>query len=81
MNVALRGRCAAVEAAGAAYVEADSGVDAMRRHSRYALRLSALWRADLVKPGVSRELEGSIAMAERGLMDISADYRRFLSAG
>ena len=79
MNVALRGRHAAIEAAGTAYVEADSSVDAMRRHSRYAARVSALWRADLAKPGVSREWADSLTLADQGLMDISDDYRVWLA--
>ncbi len=76
MNVALRGREAK---AGSAFLEADADVEAIRRHSRYAARLEALWRADLVKPGVSRELADSVTMAERGLMDISDDYRDWLA--
>ncbi|MDE3177499.1 MAG: glycosyltransferase family 2 protein [Pseudomonadota bacterium] len=79
MNVVLRGRHAAQEAAGTAYVEADSSVDAMRRHSRYAARLAPLWRADLAAPGVTRELEPSLTLAERGLMDISDDFREWLA--
>ena len=79
MNVTLRGRNAAAEAAGTAYVEADSSVDAMRRHSRYAARLAPLWRADLAATGVTRELEPSLALAERGLMDISPDFREWLA--
>ena len=80
MNVVLRGRHAAEEAAGTAYVEADSSVDAMRRHSRYAARLAPLWRADLAAPGVTRELEPSLTLATRGLMDISPDYREWLAS-
>ena len=74
MNVALRGRHAAAEAAGTAYVEADSSVDAMRRHSRYAARLARLWRADLIDPAISRELEPSLTFAARGLMEASERY-------
>ena len=76
MNVALRGRHATVEAGGTAYVEADSGVDAMRRHSRYAARLARLWRADLFQQGVSREMADSLTLARRGLMDVSDAYLR-----
>ena len=46
--------------------------------ARYAARLAPLWRADLVKPGVSQELEDSLAMAERGLMRTSPRYREWL---
>ena len=79
MNVVLRGRHAAEEAAGTAYVEADSSVDAMRRHSRYHARLAPLWRADLVASGLTRELGSSLTLAERGLMDISHDFREWLT--
>ena len=79
MNVALRGREAGPELAGTAYLEADGDVEAIRRHSRYAARLARLWRADLIKPGVSRELEDSLAMAARGLMDAPGAYRDWLA--
>ncbi len=78
MNVALRGRDATVEEAGTAFLEKDADVEAIRRHSRYAARLAKIWRADLVKPGVSRELEDSVTLAGRGLMDMSDDYRDWL---
>ncbi len=71
MNVALRGRDAR---AGVAFLEADGDVEAIRRHSRYAARLEKLWRADLVKPGVSRELADSLSLARRGLMEASDHY-------
>ena len=72
MNVALRGRDAT---AGTAFLEADADIEAIRRHSRYAARLNRLWTADLVKPGVSRELGDSWALAEAGLLDASPAYR------
>ena len=75
MNVVLRGHGGASGGGGAAFLEADADVEAIRRHSRYSARLAPLWRADLVKPGVSRKLEDSMTMAARGLMDISDAYR------
>jgi predicted Zn-dependent protease len=78
MNVALRGRETRPEQAGKTYLEADAGVEAIRRHARYAARLDRLWRSDLVKPGVSRELSDSLTLAARGLMEMSDDYRRWL---
>jgi hypothetical protein len=81
MNVALRGREASPEQAGTAYLEADADVEAIRRHSRYAARLGALWRADLLKSGVSRRLADSLDLAARGLIDMSDSYRRWLNAG
>jgi tetratricopeptide (TPR) repeat protein len=65
LNVARRGRAAR---SGREFLEADSGTDAMRRHSRYAARLKALWRADLRAPGVTEELAGSLALVDRGLI-------------
>ena len=79
MNVALRGRDARVEAGGTAFLEADAEVEAIRRHSRYAARSRALWRADSFQPGVSREMADSLTLAERGLMDVSKDYRDWLA--
>jgi predicted Zn-dependent protease len=79
MNVALRGREAGAQRAGAGFLEADADVEAIRRHARYAARLERLWRADLVKPGLSRELADSLTLAERGLMDVSRDYREWVA--
>ncbi len=78
MNVALRGRETRPEQAGTTYLEADAGVEAIRRHARYAMRLDRLWLSDLIKPGVSRELADSLTLAERGLMEMSDDYRGWL---
>jgi predicted Zn-dependent protease len=78
MNVALRGRQTRPEEAGVTYLEADAGVEAIRRHARYAARLDRLWSRDLVEPGVSRELPDSLTLAERGLMEMSGAYRRWL---
>jgi hypothetical protein len=78
MNVALRGRDATSGHGGSAFLEADADVEAIRRHSRYAARLLKLWRADLIKPGVSRELNGSLDLAKRGLIDISERYRAWI---
>jgi tetratricopeptide (TPR) repeat protein len=78
MNVALRGNQTRPEEAATTYLEADAGVEAIRRHARYAERLDRLWRSDLVKPGVSRELSDSLTLAGRGLMAMSDDYRRWL---
>jgi len=80
MNVALRGR-GEERRAGAAFLEADADVEAIRRHARYAARLERLWRADLRAPGVSRRLEDSLTLAGRGLMEASGDYRGWLAAG
>ena len=65
---------------GEAFLEGDSDVEAVRSHSRYAQRLARLWRADLVAPGVSRELEDSLGLAARGLMDLPESYRRWIGA-
>jgi predicted Zn-dependent protease len=78
MNVALRGRETRPEHAGMTYLEADAGVEAIRRHARYAARLDRLWLNDLRMPEVSRELTDSLTLAGRGLMEISDDYRRWL---
>jgi hypothetical protein len=78
MNVALRGRETRPEQAGTTYLEADAGVEAIRRHARYAVRLDRLWPRDLITPGVSRELADSLTLAGRGLMEMSDDYRRWL---
>ena len=80
MNVALRGRDAPEGNAGAAFLEPDADVEVIRRHSRYSARLARLWRSDLVAPGVSRQLADSLTLAERGLMEMSPDYRRWLEA-
>ena len=78
MNVALRGRDATPERAGAVFLEADSDIDAIRRHVRYAARLDRLWSADLVAPGVSRQIGDSLDMTARGLMEASPEYREWL---
>jgi len=80
MNVALRGRQTRPDEAGPAYLETDTGVEIMRRYTRYAARLDRLWLSDLVKPGVSRQLADSLTLAERGLMQISDAYRAWLAA-
>jgi hypothetical protein len=79
MNVAVRGRDLGPEHAGTAYLEADADVEAIRRHSRYAARLARLWRADLRLPGVSRALEDSLTLANRGLMEASEEYRAWMA--
>jgi tetratricopeptide (TPR) repeat protein len=79
-NIALRGRQATPELAGEMFLEADSNVDCVRRHARYAARLDRLWTADLLAPGVSRELGNSLDMAARGLMDASPAYLDWLGA-
>ncbi len=78
MNVALRGRGATPEHAGRLFLEADSDTDAIRRHVRYAARLDRLWNADLVAPGLSREIGDSLDMTARGLMTASPVYREWL---
>ena len=78
MNVALRGRGEA-RRAGTAFLEADADVEAIRRHARYAARLERLWRSDLRAPGVSRRIEDSLALAWRGLMDSSDDFRGWIA--
>jgi hypothetical protein len=77
MNVVIRGSGRA-EQSGAAFLEADAAVEVIRRHARYAARLDKLWRADLVREGVSRELGDSLGLAERGLSDISERYRAWM---
>jgi tetratricopeptide (TPR) repeat protein len=79
-NVALRGRGVRGEIDGPSFLEPDSSIRVMRRHSRYAARLAAVWRADLFKPGVSAELTDSLTLADRGLMSAPADYREWLRA-
>jgi tetratricopeptide (TPR) repeat protein len=78
MNMVLRGRDLAPEHGALPYLEPDAPTEVMRRHSRYVARLSALSRVDLPKPGVSRELTESMTLAERGVMEVSEDYRRFV---
>ena len=80
MNVALRGRGATPEQARRIFLEADSDTDAIRRHVRYATRLDRLWNADLVEPGLSREIGDSLDMTARGLMTASPEYREWLGA-
>ena len=78
MNMVLRGRDLAPEHGALPYLEPDAPTEVMRRHSRYVARLSALSRVDLVKPGVSRELTESMTLAERGVMEVSEDYQKFV---
>ena len=80
MNIALRGRNVRVAQDGVGLVEADSSIEIMRRHSRYAARLDAIWRADLFKPGVSAALSDSLTLADRGIMETSPVYREWLRA-
>jgi tetratricopeptide (TPR) repeat protein len=80
LNVALRGRGARAQADGPGFLEPDSGVEVMRRHSRYAARLTGVLTSDLFQPGVSDELTDSFAMADRGLMQAPAAYREWAKA-
>jgi tetratricopeptide (TPR) repeat protein len=80
MNVALRGRGVTPQQAGRLFLEADSDTDAIRRHVRYAARLDRLWNADLVEPGLSREIGDSLDMTARGLMTASPAYLGWLGA-
>lgn len=73
-NMTLRGRASAPQEGGLPYLEADTNLEVLRRHSRYAARLATLWRADLVDPRVSREIGDSLEMTARGLMEASPEY-------
>jgi hypothetical protein len=77
-NITLRGRTASPQAAGLAYLEADTDLGVLRRHSRYAARLAELQRMDLFDPAVSREIGDSLDMTERGLMTASPGYLDWL---
>ena len=79
-NMTLRGRSAAPQEGGLPYLEADTNLDVLRRHSRYAAKLETLWRADLFDVAVSRALSDSLDMTARGLMTASTDYRDWLRA-
>jgi hypothetical protein len=77
-NVVLRGRAMRGERDGPSFLEPDASVTVMRRHTRYAARLPAAWRADLFVPGVSEELTDGLVLADRGLMTAPPDYREWL---
>ena len=79
-NMTLRGRGLGPQESGLPYLEADTNLDVLRRHSRYAARLENLWRTDLFDARVSRELSDSLDMTARGLMAASPDYLQWLRA-
>ena len=77
-NMTLRGQQIAAQEGGLPYLEADTNLIVLHRHSRYAARLAKLWRADLFDPAVSREISDSLDMTARGLMTASDDYLSWL---
>ena len=79
-NMTLRGQRATPKEGGLPYLEPDTNLEVLRRHSRYAARLDKLWRADLFDPRVSREIGDSLEMTARGLMTASTEYLEGLRA-
>ena len=78
-NMTVRGRHLAPEDGALPYLEADANVEVMRRHTRYAARLAELWRADLVAPGVSREVGDSLTLVAHGMMEAPPGYRAWIA--
>jgi tetratricopeptide (TPR) repeat protein len=76
-NLALRYRPQAQGAGGNPFM-ANRTPDLMRRHVRYAARMSSLLNADLPQPNLSETLTDSLALVGRGLMQAPAEFQQWL---
>ena len=79
LNLALGYRAPGSWAGGNPY-RVDRSPDLMRRHVRYAAGMPWLLKSDLIRPKRSEALTDSLVLADRGLMQAPAEFRRWLEA-